>query len=119
MRRRLSIHFEYDRLRQVCSAAGLDLLSSVVGIIRLVNRGVSALNDRPAVDPSLGALGATLATRLERVSRLESQVAFTDTEIAAKMTKFLTLEGCVKMAEGGVSIMSAVIRELKLKLVET
>lgn len=59
---------DYDRFPEVCSASDLALPSSVVDLTCHAIRGISALNDHPAVDPPLGALETTLASNKERGS---------------------------------------------------
>lgn len=87
-------------------------------LIRLAIWGTSALTDCLAVDPGLNASEAMLVTHKERVTTLESRTASKDTELEAKTTQLLKLEGRVKMADGGVSLMSASICELKAKLAD-
>lgn len=90
----------------MCLAADLALLSSLVDLIRLSIRVVSAFTDCPSIEPPFRALEVTLKTGNERVSTLEWQVTSKDIEIAAKTTHMSNLERHVKMAEGRVSLMS-------------
>lgn len=116
--RRASVHADYNLRQKVCSPADLALPSSVVNLIWLAIQDVSALTGRSAVDPRLHALEATLSTRNESDSMLESQVASKHRKVAAKRMLLSNLEGHVKIAEGQVSLRPAAIRELKAKLAD-
>lgn len=118
MGRCASIRVDNARLQAVCSAGGLDLLSSVVDLICLSIWGFSALNDCHASNPRLDALEATLARRSDRASMLELKVASKDTDIVAKTTQLSSLEGRVKREEGGIFLMLATLPELKTKLTD-
>lgn len=87
-------------------------------LICLGIRGVYDLTDCTAVDPCPATVEATSATCHELVSTLKSQVVPMDTEVTAKPTQLSNLKVHVKMAEGGMFLMSDASCELKTKFAD-
>lgn len=112
MGRRASVRVEFSRSREMRSVADLALPTVVVDLIHLAIRFFPFV--RPfCSDSCRGALEATLSTRNEPVTTLETRVAWNNTEKAAKKMRLSNLDWRVRTAEGGVSLMSRTICELK------
>lgn len=107
----VSIHVDYETLREVYSTANLYFPTSSVDLIRLASCDVLGISDRPIVHTRLGALKAIIETSNERISALKPQVASNDVEIVAKMAQVDSLKGRRRIAEGGASLMSDTIGE--------
>lgn len=109
--RSASIGVDYDQPRDVCLNSSLFLPTLVVDLTCLAVRSVPAFSGSPIRDTWPGALEAILETSNERISKLGSQVASKDADIAAKVVQVDSLDGRVKISEDGASLMSATIRE--------